>query len=69
MTAVTKAPVNKPLIRFELSVPRIVLIRVPPLDPETPDCDYAARGSLSIWSRRNCVGERCPWRSISQLSL
>jgi len=26
---------------------------VPPLDSETPDCDYAARGIMSIWSRRN----------------
>jgi hypothetical protein len=42
---------------------------VPPPDPETPDCDYAARGSLSIWSRRNWAGERCPCRSISQFSL
>ena len=31
---------------------------VPPLAPETLDCDYAARGSLSIWSRRNWAGER-----------
>jgi hypothetical protein len=42
---------------------------VPPLDPETLDCDYAARGSLSIWSRRNWAGERWPCRSISQFSL
>ena len=31
---------------------------VPPLVSETPDCDYAASGSLSIWSRRNWAGER-----------
>ena len=31
---------------------------VPPLDPETPDCDYAAKGIVSIWSRRNWAGER-----------
>ncbi len=44
---------------------------VPPLDleTETPDCDYAASGRLSIWSRRNWAGERCPSRSISQHSL
>jgi hypothetical protein len=42
---------------------------VPPLVSETPDCDYAARGSLSIWSRRNWAGERWPCRSISQFSL
>jgi uncharacterized protein len=34
-----------------------------------PFCDYAASGSVSIWSRRNCTGERWPWRSISQCSL
>jgi len=42
---------------------------VPPRDLETPDCDYAASGIMSIWSRRNWAGERCPWRSISQHSL
>ena len=42
---------------------------VPPRVLETPDCDYAAIGSLSIWSRRNWSGERWPCRSISQLSL
>jgi hypothetical protein len=46
-----------------------VVLCVSPPDPETPDCDYAASGSLSIWSRRNWAGERCPWRSISQFSL
>ena len=43
--------------------------RVPPPVSETPDCDYAASDSLSIWSRRNWAGERWPWRSISQFSL
>ena len=33
---------------------RVVL----PLDPETPDCDYAARGMVSIWSHRSWAGER-----------
>jgi hypothetical protein len=42
---------------------------VPPPVFETPDCDYAARGIVSIWSRRNWAGERWPWRSISQHSL
>ena len=42
---------------------------VPPLDRETPGCDYAASGMVSIWSRRNWAGERCPCRSISQYSL
>jgi hypothetical protein len=42
---------------------------VPPPVSETPDCDYAACGSMSIWSRRNWAGERWPWRSISQFSL
>ncbi len=42
---------------------------VPPLDTETPDCDYAASGMVSIWSRRNWAGERWPCRSISQYSL
>ena len=42
---------------------------VPPLDLETPDCNYAASGRLSIWSRRNWAGERWPWRSTSQCSL
>jgi hypothetical protein len=42
---------------------------VPPPVFETPDCDYAASGGLSIWSRRNWAGERWPWRSISQFSL
>ena len=42
---------------------------VPPLDSETPDCDYAASGMVSIRSRRNWAGERWPCRSISQLSL
>ena len=45
------------------------LARVPPPDPETPDCAYAASGIVSIWSRRNWAGERCPCRSISQFSL
>ena len=36
----------------------LYVFNVPPLDPETLDCDYAARGSLSIWSRRNWAGER-----------
>ncbi|PJN92747.1 hypothetical protein CNY89_27015, partial [Amaricoccus sp. HAR-UPW-R2A-40] len=31
---------------------------VPPPDLETLDCDYAASGILSIWSRRNWAGER-----------
>ena len=42
---------------------------VPPPDRGTPDCVYAARGTWSIWSRRNWAGERWPWRSISQCSL
>ena len=42
---------------------------VPPPDFETPDCDYAASGIVSIWSRRNWAGERWPCRSISQHSL
>jgi putative transposase len=42
---------------------------VPPPDPETSVCAYAASGSLSIWSRLNGAGERWPCRSISQLSL
>ena len=42
---------------------------VPPPDSETPDCDYAARGIVSIRSRRNWAGERCPCLSISQFSL
>ncbi len=42
---------------------------VPPVDRETPDCDYAARGIVSTWSRRNWAGERWPCRSISQHSL
>ena len=42
---------------------------VPPLDLETPDCDYAAIDDLSIWSGRSWAGERCPSRSISQHSL
>ena len=46
-----------------------VVSRVTPPDLETPDCDYAASGILSIWSRRNWAGERCPCRSISQHSL
>lgn len=31
---------------------------VPPPDLETPVCVYAAKGSVSIWSRRNWAGER-----------
>ena len=42
---------------------------VPPLDLGTPDCGYAARGTASIWLRRNWAGERWPCRSISQFSL
>lgn len=42
---------------------------VPPPVSETPDCDYAAMGIVSIRSRRNWAGERWPCRSISQFSL
>jgi hypothetical protein len=42
---------------------------VPPSVPATPDCDYAASGTVSIWARRNWAGERWPCRSISQCSL
>ena len=45
------------------------VVSVPPPDPETPNCVYAASGSMSIWSRRNWAGERWPCRSISQCSL
>ena len=52
-----------------LAARAVELAPVPPQGRETLDCDYAARGSLSIWSRRNWAGERWPCRSISQFSL
>ena len=54
-----------------VEVTRVAIGRevVPPQGRETLDCEYAARGSLSIWSRRNWAGERWPCRSISQFSL
>jgi len=57
------------LARIATQAEEAEVATVPPPDPETLDCDYAARGSLSIWSRRNWAGERCPCRSISQFSL
>ena len=47
--------IHAPVPGLEFAIGRPV---VPPLVSETPDCAYAARGSLSIWSRRNWAGER-----------
>jgi hypothetical protein len=61
-----------PATAEEVGKPRPVRVGragVPPPDPETPGCVYAASESVSIWSRRNWAGERWPWRSISQRSL
>lgn len=38
-----------------------VLSRVLPPDAGTPVCVYVASGNVTIWSRRNWVGERWPY--------